>query len=432
MAKKNVKSKQNKFIVIILIVSFITLISLAITVHVINVKKKNTQPIAIVTNAGDITINYLDGNKINLKKAPKGDHTFTLSITNNGANKNYYSIYFKDCVINKNDISIRLETESGEKVYNDQLVEGENLLLTIKSLEVGITERYKVTINNRSTANISGELYVVNESLNDQTFADLILNNNNIAEAKTNVGIDSSISNEGLISSMDNDGPTYYFRGAVNNNYLKIGDHMFRVVRINGDETVRAVLDEKIELKTAYNLNTSDNPKTLSGLETSTVNTTLNNWLEENLKEYDEFLAASTFCSDSDFINESVDGKRSSTYQRIYLNNNVSFKCNTSAQKLKVGLLSVDEILFAGASKDEANKNYYLHNNEINYSTWTTSSYELKNDGTVTMISLTQGGGLSTGENIISTNGIRPVINISKKAHIRGQGTKENPYVLVM
>ena len=72
------------------------------------------------------------------------------------------------------------------------------------------------------------------------------------------MGVDSSISNEGLIASMDNDGPTYYFRGSVENNYLKIGEHMFRIVRINGDETVRVVLDEKLELKTPYNLNENE------------------------------------------------------------------------------------------------------------------------------------------------------------------------------
>ena len=31
-------------------------------------------------------------------------------------------------------------------------------------------------------------------------------------------------------------------------------------------------------------------------------------------------------------------------------------------------MLSADEIIFAGATKDEANKTYYLHNAEINYS----------------------------------------------------------------
>ncbi len=429
---KSIKTKNSKIITIVLLISIITLIALGITIFSINKHKNKTQPIAIVTNSGNITVNYLEGNKIKLKKASKGDHTYTLSITNNGQSKNYYSIYIKDCVINKNDITVRLETESGEKIYNDQLIEGENLLLTIKSLDIGVTERYKIIINNRSTANIEGEIYVENESLNEQTFADLILNNNNISVAKTNVGVDSSIGDEGLISSMDNDGPTYYFRGAVTNNYLKIGDHMFRIVRINGDETVRIVLDERLDIKTSYNLKTSDDPKTLSGLQESTAKEALNNWYEENLKEYDEFFAQSTFCSDSNFINESVDGKRSNTYQRIYLNNNVSFKCNNNVQKFKVGLLSADEILFAGASKDEANKNYYLHNSEINYSTWTTSSYELKNDGTVTMMVLTQGGGITTGENIISTNGLRPVLNVGKNAHIRGQGTKENPYVLVM
>ena len=429
---KLLEDKKYKFIIYILIATFITLIALALTISTIKLSNKSKSPIAIVKNSGNITINYLDGNMVDLKKVGKGDHTYTFSVTNNGETKNYYSIYFKNCVISKNDISIRLETDNGEKIYNDKLLEGENLLTTIKSIEAGETERYKLIISNRSAANISGEIYVINESLNEQSFADLILNNNNIKEPKTNVGVDSSISNEGLIASMDNDGPTYYFRGSVENNYLKIGEHMFRIVRINGDETVRVVLDEKLELKTPYNLNENEDRKVLSALQNSTVSESLNKWMEENLGDYKDYFAEGSFCSDSEFINEAIDGKKSNTYQRIYINSNVSFKCNSTSQKLKVGLLSADEIIFAGSTKDEANKTYYLHNPEINYSTWTTSSYELKNDGTITMIVLSQNGGLTSGENIITSLGVRPVLNISRGAHIRGQGTKENPYVLVV
>ncbi len=429
---KLLEDKKYKFIIYILIATFITLIALAITISTIKINKKSKSPIAIVKNSGNITINYLDGDVVELKKVGKGNHTYTFSITNNGDAKNYYSVYFRNCVINKDDISIRLETENGEKIYNSQLIEGENILRTIKSIEAGETERYKLIISNRTTANISGEIYVINESLNEQSFADIILNNNNIKEPKTNVGIDSSIANEGLIASTDNDGPTYYFRGSVNNNYLKIGDHMFRIVRINGDETVRVVLDEKLDIRTAYNLNEAEDRKTLSALSDSTVSATLNNWVADNLAEYQDYFAAGSFCTDSDFINESVDGKKSNIYQRIFVNSNVTFKCNTTTQNLKVGLLSADEIIFAGATKDEANKTYYLHNPEINYSTWTSSSYEFKNDGTVTMLVLSQNGGLTSGENIITSLGVRPVLNISRGAHIRGQGTEDNPYVLVV
>ena len=313
------EEKRYKFVIYILIATFITLIALAITISTIKFGKKSKSPIAIVKNSGNITINYLDGNMVDLKKVGKGNHTYTFSITNSGDTKNYYSVYFKDCILNKDDISIRLETESGEKIYNSQLLEGENILRTIKSIEAGETERYKLIISNRTTANISGEIYVVNESLNEQTFADIILNNNNIKEPKTNVGVDSSISNEGLIASMDNDGPTYYFRGSVNNNYLKIGEHMFRIVRINGDETVRVVLDEKLEVKTPYNLNEAEDRKVLSTLSDSTVNTALHTWYEGNLIAYNDYLAEGSFCTDSEFINDSIDGKKSNTYQRIFV-----------------------------------------------------------------------------------------------------------------
>ena len=78
---KNTKSKKNRFVFVTLITAFITFVAFITTLTIINNKHKSTQPIAIVTNSGDITINYLEGNIIKMKKAPKGDHTFTFSIT---------------------------------------------------------------------------------------------------------------------------------------------------------------------------------------------------------------------------------------------------------------------------------------------------------------------------------------------------------------
>lgn len=70
-------------------------------------------------------------------------------------------------------------------------------------------------------------------------------------------------STPGLAVDMDNDGATFYFRGNVNNNYIEYGEDklgnklLWRIVRVNGDGSLRLILDKNID----YYLMDSDNNK---------------------------------------------------------------------------------------------------------------------------------------------------------------------------
>ena len=47
----------------------------------------------------------------------------------------------------------------------------------------------------------------------------------------------------GMFVDNDDDGKTYYYRGSVAGNYVKFGNYYWRVVRVNGDGTVRMIYD---------------------------------------------------------------------------------------------------------------------------------------------------------------------------------------------
>ena len=47
----------------------------------------------------------------------------------------------------------------------------------------------------------------------------------------------------GMYSDTDNDEKTYYYRGSVSSNYVKFGEYYWRVIRVNGDGTVRMIYD---------------------------------------------------------------------------------------------------------------------------------------------------------------------------------------------
>ena len=52
-------------------------------------------------------------------------------------------------------------------------------------------------------------------------------------------------SGTGMYVSIDNFGDTFYYRGAVGGNYVKFGGYYWRVIRINGDGSIRMIYDGK-------------------------------------------------------------------------------------------------------------------------------------------------------------------------------------------
>ena len=48
---------------------------------------------------------------------------------------------------------------------------------------------------------------------------------------------------EGIYAAQDDYGTSYYFRGAVENNYVKFAGFYWRIIRINGDGTIRLIYD---------------------------------------------------------------------------------------------------------------------------------------------------------------------------------------------
>ena len=47
----------------------------------------------------------------------------------------------------------------------------------------------------------------------------------------------------GLYATTDDDGTSYYYRGAVAGNYVKLNNQYYRIIRVNGDGTLRIIYD---------------------------------------------------------------------------------------------------------------------------------------------------------------------------------------------
>jgi len=422
---------DNKYqlIMIIILSFFVVIVALAILLSNIEFEDKVEGTIAKVVNEGDLVVNYIDGDKIDFND--KKEHSYSISITNTSSAKLYYSIYFIE--VNNSKVKVRIEDKDG-KVLNELDNLANNKLINLESLAGGETVRYLIVFDNEKKINFEGTLKVDNDSLSSESFADLILLNNNVVAPKTRVGSEVATSNEGLISMEDNKGTSYYFRGNVDNNYVMIGDLTFRIVRINGDGTIRIVLNNVLDEARPYNTNSLANlasVSTLALLSGSSLISYLNSWYDENFREYSSFLTVGDYCTDTTFNNNISGITYSSVYERIFEDKAPNLFCSGNIYSGKVGLLSVDEVVLAGAAENIPNTSYYLYNKDIPGNYVTSSSYFINVSNNVAMINVMSNGALGDGVLVTNNSYIRPVIQVSVSAKVKGSGTIDDPYVIV-
>ncbi len=332
---------------------------------------------------------------------------------------------------------------------------------------------------------------------------------------------------KGIYVSEDDLGKSYYFRGDVENNYVKFGtysqdlycgkdsndkyvtgtscdniptdckklaspgDSMYwRIIRINGDGSVRMIYagteayangsSERITSNigySVYNTNSNDNAymgymygtegastyeETHRNTNNSTIKTYIDNWYRTYLSNYTDYLQDSIYCNDRSVapsttyndINMSEGngiGDSSNTpysaVNRIWHEKTPSLKCinvndrftvnvknGNGALTYPIGLITADEIIFAGSSMFEISVGvfYYTDNQKIyldNYYSFLT----------MTPLAYLGPDGYSHG---VYSHGyidfslypndstVRPVISLKPDAITGGDGTMNNPFTV--
>ena len=91
--------------------------------------------------------------------------------------------------------------------------------------------------------------------------------------------------------------------------------------------------------------------------------------------------------------------------------------------------MTTDEAAFAGGNFKDNNKEYYLYNEDIE-DTWWLSNLAKTKDNSFYPFSITKDGKISDSTTATSYKNVRPVINIIKKAIVKGSGTIEDPYII--
>ena len=382
------------------------------------------------------SINYKDGNYFETNYLGNKESIVKhLTITNVSNSATFVSISLMDINKHNDKMEVKLVDKDGMIVYQDYLGNMDTEILKTKEIDVKETLTYDIVITNlgdNDTYGMSANIMTYKEirKKEQKTFKDIILETNEVNKAIEGDYL-NNFTESGLFMSEDDDGLSYIFRGDVNNNYVSLNNILFRIMRINGDGSVRLISNNNA-LTSAFR-SKIDNQEYGNNaiLSKSTALEKLNSWYSSNLSNIDNYIVTSKFCNENAYYLETIDGKFFNSYQRILNDNTPSLKCSGTIEENKIGLINIDEVRYTGSSSNTTYDNYYLNNKEDNVGFYTMSgSQVVYNYNVVDNFSVTTEGKVVADSKVTSNLGLKPVISLDKNVIVDGNGTLENPYKL--
>ena len=103
---------------------------------------------------------------------------------------------------------------------------------------------YYTNLANYSSS-VGSEIYKISNISSNTNFETGVVNTRLTLYMYTKTPKSYDINGVGMYADDDDDGKTYYYRGSVSSNYVKFAGFYWRVVRVNGDETIRLIYDGK-------------------------------------------------------------------------------------------------------------------------------------------------------------------------------------------
>ena len=320
-------------------------------------------------------------------------------------------------------------------------------------------------------------------------------NSNTLKTPITTPGAAISTASEALLASTEDDyGTSYYFRGAVTNNYVEFANKCWRIVRVSGDGSVKLILHNDnptgaanpcdaannsasaafarysgTTYKSAFNDNARDNAyvgfkygtpgsntyaATHANTNNSTILNNLETWYNNNLKTYEKVIDDTVWCNDKtnvtdttfdpgDWTPNGLGFGTNTTYygatQRLVSKSNSagstgpSLKCNGELSKItsKVGLITADELALAGYAYGSGNITTYLQENATDTYWWSLSPYIF--NGSYVRVWLVDGSNGFLGSNDADyPSGLRPSISLKSTTNGTGEGTSSSPFIISM
>ena len=305
----------------------------------------------------------------------------------------------KELTVGKNTLPIRVIAEDGsEKIYN-----------------VNVTRKGGVT------------------SLKNEIMKNTVVTANPTLTTSSNNTSDASGLYKSTATNTGN--PTYYFRGNVENNYVSFAGQTWRIVRVNEDGTIRIVMQDGINSNANIAFNSNYNNYTYMHYTNSQSKTTLESWYQTNIgskKDLASSVASGAYYCEQAKAKYSDSWTSGSATMTTYNKYTPDFKCATDGNgkgqvSASIGLLTYDEVIYAGGYFNQNNSNYYLNNPAISW--WTMSPAGISDSSSYVWFVSTTGG--IGNDRVNYTHRLRAVLNLTADTKISdGDGTKENPFIV--
>ena len=516
--EKNINKRK---IYISLLVSVICIISVSYAFFVLYLRQTDNNAVTALScftstlteenSAINLSNEFPIKDEDGIKKTP-----FTFKITNNCNNyvKAYITIdSLKEGTANyilskymKANVSTKGSTDGTSLIIgtqNTKVLDNKHNGYIIK--EVGLNSKeskefdlrlwidYDTTKEQAAGMTYLSQVVIVTEPGIDNTLAGTVLRNNKVQTPLTTPGAAVSTADEALLASAEDDyGTSYYFRGAVKNNYVEFANKCWRIVRVSGDGSVKLILHNDNPTGVAnpcdaannsasaafarysgttytskFNEKYDDNAyvgfkygtvgastydATHANTNKSTILTNLETWYTNNLKTYESVIDNSVWCNDkTNVTGTSYDPWSITPNGRGYAKNATyygatqrlvntsgsaggtgpSLKCNGELSKInsKVGLITADELAFAGYASLLENTTTYLQENATDTYWWSLSPYYFR--GGRAFVWYVNGSSGYFGDGYVrDASGVRPSISLKSTTNVTGNGTSEDPYII--
>ena len=509
--KKKIKTTLFVFIIIGVIVLNITYKNKN---EVTKTKQRNQNNLAIMIK-GD-SGEYVSSNEI-----PKGNYVLNEEKTiceNGGKVVSYNNL--------TGQIGFSFLGSDRCSLYFDKIIDTQkpvisNLKINGKTITATLTDNQSLLAYGFSTSNtieptswtsISGKTYNLNTAINTEgiyylwvkdnvgnkavsNVIDLedrgwktILANNTVHETTPDFS-KVATTNEGLFKARDDLGDSYYFRGAVDNNWVKFGkdssgkDIYWRIIRINGDGSIRMIYTgttaptestKVVMTGTGTDIGTStfnssrDKAEYVGYMytdgqqhgnsESSEIKNTIDNWYAGTTLETDSttknLVADQIFCNDRSPSSTQTDAWTSAgaayyygAYGRLtQTTKSPILTCSTASDKFTVntsngngaltypvGLITADEAVMAGGNAGSGMTGYGLQNSSYYLYTGTGQRYCTGSPSDFNFFDSNVGNIYYVDSAVTSINlegdcFYRPVISLTADVKLIGDGTYTNPY----
>lgn len=264
-------------------------------------------------------------------------------------------------------------------------------------------------------------------------------------------GYDSAMGTERDMSSAYDGigtGTSYYYRGAVDDNYVNFANKCWRIVRIEGDGAVKLVLEDGYyecnsnnyrgdwhvgRANYGYETVNSQNRLKYTTSDSATMGGVLQQYLNTYLSSYTSYLKSDNWCIDTTGQNYSSSSFTYSVASRVdrYSSGSPTFSCPSGKSVTgTIGALTADEAAYAGAVYNLKYNYHYLindysKNNGENFLTLSPYNFASSNDR---LLAVSYQGHLGDWP-VTQSLAIRPAVTLKKTAiAYTGNGTKADPY----